>query len=168
VFIAIALIAGISVVAGSQQRDPADSAQSAVAEVVPKAQRKAPEGARLGELAELDPALLKRPAPASEPGNAFGQKTWYVPPPPPPPPVVAPPPPPPPPTAPPLPFTFMGRYVDGGKPVIFLTAGDRLLMVHDGDVVDGTYRIDGIVGTQLQILYLPLNIKQFLDIGGTG
>jgi hypothetical protein len=167
VFIAVALAAGISVVMGAQQKDPADKG-SAVVEVVAKAARKSADPAHALALAELDPAQLQRPAPAAVPGDAFQKKSWYVPPPPPPPPVIAPPPPPPPPTAPPLPFTFMGRYVDGDKPVIFLTAGDRLLMVHQGDVIDGTYRVEGFFGTKLQIMYLPLNIKQALDIGSAG
>ncbi len=115
---------------------------------------------------ELDLAQLRREADAGEPGNVFASKSWYVPPPPPPPPpvkVV-----PPPPTAPPLPFTYLGRYQDAGKPVFFLVKGDRVLTVKEGDIIEGNYRVDGIAGSTLGLTYLPLNIKQTLDIGSAG
>jgi hypothetical protein len=76
--------------------------------------------------------------------------------------------PPPPPTAPPLPFTYLGRYDESAKPVIFLVRGDRVLLVSTGDIIEGTYRVDGIAGTSLGLTYLPLNIKQTLDIGHAG
>jgi hypothetical protein len=112
---------------------------------------------------ELTPSPRARKA--EEPSNLFQSKSWYVPPPPPPPPRPAPPPPP---SAPPLPFTYLGQYQDSGRPVIFLVRADRLLIVHAGDVIEGTYRVDGIAGRTLGITYLPLNIRQSLDIGGAG
>jgi hypothetical protein len=116
---------------------------------------------------ELDLAQLRRETPAKEPANAFESKSWYVPPPPP---VVVPtkPAPPPPPAAPPLPFTFLGLYQDSAKHVIFLVRGDRILAVSAGEVIEGTYRVEGIVGTTLAITYLPLNIRQTLTVGTTG
>lgn len=123
------------------------------------------EVGRVADAGDLDLSQLRRGANAGETGNAFESKSWYVPPPPPPP---AKPLPPPPPTAPPLPFTYLGRYEDLAKPVIFLVRGDRVLMVSAGDVIEGTYRVDGIVGTALGLTYLPLNIRQTLDIGNAG
>lgn len=117
---------------------------------------------------ELDLAQLRRKANAGEPGNAFQTKSWYVPPPPPPPPPPPKPVPPPPPQAPPLPFTYLGRFQDAATPVIFLVRGDRVLTVSAGDIIEGTYRVDGIAGTTLGLTYLPLNIKQSLDIGNAG
>ena len=115
---------------------------------------------------DLDLAQLRREAPEKEPANAFESKSWYVPPPP----VVVPtkPVPPPPPSAPPLPFTFLGLYQDSAKHVIFLVRGDRILAVSAGDVIEGTYRVEGIVGTTLAITYLPLNIRQTLTVGNAG
>ena len=174
VLIALAVAAGIAVVVAAQQGGADDG--PAVAEVVQKADRaggKTPraegrghEDLALAQTLTLDPASLQRGG-AAAPADAFQKKSWYVPPPPPPV-VYVPPPPPPPPTAPPLPFTFMGRYMESDKPVYFLTAGERLLMVHTGDVIDGTYRIEGVVANKLDITYLPLNIKQSVDIGGAG
>jgi hypothetical protein len=95
----------------------------------------------------------------------FTGKSWYVPPPPPPP---TPPPPPPPPAAPPLPFTYLGQLQDGGKAEIFLVKDDRVLTVKQGDILEGNYRVDGIVGSKLELTYLPLGIKQTLNIGTEG
>lgn len=120
---------------------------------------------RVADVGELDLVPKRRDAVAGEPGNVFTTKTWYVAPPPPPP---APPVPPPPPTAPPLPFTYLGQFQDGGKAEIFLVKDDRVLTVRQGDIVEGNYRVDGIVGSKLELTYLPLGIKQTLNIGTEG
>jgi hypothetical protein len=98
--------------------------------------------------------------------DAFATRTWYVPPPPPPPVVVAPPPKP---TAPPLPFAFMGVYDDAEGPVvIMLVRSDRLYTVSEGDLIDGTYRIDRIEKGVIEMTYLPLQEKQKLPTGNPG
>lgn len=99
--------------------------------------------------------------------NGFSAMSWYVPPPPPPPPKPVPPPPPPPPTAPPMPFSFMGRYEEGGTLIILLVKGDRLYTVSEGEVIENTYRVEHLTGGQLELTYLPLNIKQTISAGGT-
>ena len=100
-------------------------------------------------------------------GNVFSATSWYVPPPPPPPPPTQHLPPPQP-TAPPLPFTYFGEYKDAGSAakVIFLSSADRVYAVSEGDVIDGTYSVGPITSGQLEITYLPLNIKQSLNMGG--
>jgi hypothetical protein len=123
---------------------------------------------RVADAGDLDLSQRRREANAGETGNAFESKSWYVPPPPPPPPPPAKPLPPPPPTAPPLPFTYLGRYEDSATPVFFLVRGDRVLLVRAGDVIEGTYRVEGIVGTALGLTYLPLKIRQSLDTGHAG
>ena len=146
--------------------DPADE-EGAVAAVA-QPHRTYAEIRGKANTGELDLARLRREVSAAEPENAFATKSWYVPPPPPPP---APPPkplPPPAPKAPPLPFTYLGKFQDAAAPVIFLVRGDRILTVSAGDVIEGTYRVDGIVGATLGLTYLPLNIKQTLDIGRAG
>ena len=52
--------------------------------------------------------------------------------------------------------------------MIFLVRGDRVLLVRAGDTIEGNYRVEGIVGTKLDLTYLPLNIRQSLDIGPAG
>lgn len=106
-------------------------------------------------------------AEASEPEqDPFAGKSWYVPPPPPPPAKVTVTEPPKP-TAPPLPFGYMGRMQEeGSAAVVYLTQGTRAYSVKQGDTIDGTYRVDDISRTQVALTYLPLDIKQTLDIGG--
>ena len=147
-----------------------DDGNIAIAEVK-QDNRTNPEVRHTPTTGDLDLTQLRREAAAAEPGNAFESKSWYVPPPPPPPPPPAPPPkplPPPVPKAPPLPFVYLGTYQDAAKPVIFLVRGDRVLSVSAGDVIEGTYRVDSIVGATLSLTYLPLNIKQTLNIGTAG
>lgn len=104
----------------------------------------------------------------NETSDLFPSASWYVAPAAPPAPVMmALPPPTPTPTAPPMPFGYLGRYQDAAKPIIFLTRSDRVLVVSEGDVIEGAYRVDGIVGSRLGLTYLPLNISQSLDIGPT-
>lgn len=144
-----------------------DERSVAIADVA-RADRTNIAGARSADAGELDLTRLRRKAPADEPGDAFAAKSWYVPPPPPPPAAAPKSLAPPPPQAPPLPFTYLGRFQDAAAPVIFLVRSDRVLTVHAGDVIEGTYRVDGIVGSTLALTYLPLNIKQTLDIGNAG
>lgn len=89
---------------------------------------------------------------------------------PPPPPVVLPPPivpvaPPPPPTAPPLPFTYLGKLNEEGKVTVFLSARGRSYVVKSGEVVAQVYRIDEIKPPTLTMTYLPMKIQQTMQIG---
>lgn len=165
----LALALSVIVVAVVTNEQEGENGDTAISEVT-RADRKNADSPRKADAGDLDLTQLRRVASAAEPGNAFESKSWYVPPPPPPP-SLAPPPmplPPPAPTAPPLPFTYLGKYQDSAVPVIFLVRGDRILTVRTGDVIEGTYRVDGIVGATLGLTYLPLNIKQKIDIGFVG
>jgi hypothetical protein len=98
--------------------------------------------------------------------DIFKGKSWYVAPPKPKPVPPPPPPPPPPPTAPPMPYVYMGSYLGkDGRLLIFLTRGDQVYSVSPGDVLEGTYRVEGISSGQLVLIYLPLNIQQSISIG---
>jgi hypothetical protein len=99
-----------------------------------------------------------------EAGNVFGATSWYVPPPPPPPPSLKPAPPPAP-TAPPMPFTYLGRYEDAPTQLVILVKGERMYIVAEGDVVEDTYRIERLAPGKVELTYLPLNIKQSLGTG---
>ena len=159
----LALAPVVIVAVASVDRENSEGAV-VVAEVARPNTTKA-EVSRVADAGDLDLSQLRRGANAPDTGNVFESKSWYVPPPPPPP---AKPLPPPPPSAPPVPFTYLGRYDDSAKPVIFLVRGDRVLLVRAGDVIEGTYRVDGIAGSALGLTYLPLNIRQSLDIGNAG
>ena len=102
---------------------------------------------------------------APDVNNVFVATSWFVPPPPPPKAPPAKPVPPPPPTAPPLPFSYLGRYVEDGKLTLMLVRGDRIYTVSEDEVIDNTYRIGHLTGSVLELIYLPLNIKQTLNVG---
>jgi len=69
------------------------------------------------------------------------------------------------PTAPPLPFTYVGKMVDGNRLTIYIASPDRNYAVTAGDVIDGTYRVEEAQDSQLVFTYLPLNIRQTISIG---
>ena len=100
--------------------------------------------------------------------DPFAAKGWLPPPPPPPPPAAAlPPPPPPPPTAPPIPFRFVGLLEEkASKPAAFLAKGDALFVVHVGDVVESTYRVESFNSAQVVLTYLPLQQRQTIEVTG--
>lgn len=107
---------------------------------------------------------LRAPLSLESTNNPFVASSWL---PPPPPPVEAPPAAPEPvapPTAPPLPFVYLGELdAKAAKPQVFLSSGDRLLIVAPGEVVDGQYRIESISDSDVVLTYLPLNEKQVLS-----
>jgi hypothetical protein len=78
---------------------------------------------------------------------------------------LPPPPPPPPPQAPPLPFIYMGRLAEDQSTTVFLTAGDRNLVVKPGDVIDNTYKVEQVTDSAVVMTYLPMNQRQTLAIG---
>ncbi|MCC2956584.1 hypothetical protein LK542_13270, partial [Massilia sp. IC2-477] len=69
------------------------------------------------------------------------------------------------PTAPPLPFTFIGKSLQDGAWEIYLARGDRTYLVRENTVIDGTYRVDAVRPPVLTLTYLPLNQVQQLNIG---
>jgi len=92
--------------------------------------------------------------------DLFEAKSWYVPPPPPKPL------PPPPPSAPPLPFVYMGKLIEDSHLTVFLTKQERNYVVKAGDTLDGMYKVEAVTPSMMTLVYLPLNIKQTLMIGG--
>jgi hypothetical protein len=75
------------------------------------------------------------------------------------------PPPPPPPGAPPLPFSFIGKALEGGTWEVYLARADKTYVVQAKTVIDGMYRVDAIAPPVLTLTYLPLNQVQQLNIG---
>jgi hypothetical protein len=150
----LAGLAALAAVAAADDGDePGRPATAARAE-------KAPKAATHVELERLKRTPAADEAAKTDAVNVFSSTSWYVPPPP------VKPLPPPKPTAPPLPFTFMGRYDDASKAVVMLVKGDRLYTVSEGDVIDGTYRVDRISDKSVELTYLPLHEKQVLPVGG--
>ena len=159
--IALALTLVAARLVGREDEGPPPAAPEARAARAPGTASERPSEPVAIDLDRL--AARKGVAPASDPFRAL---TWQS---------VAqeearknapPPPPPPPPQAPPLPFTYMGKLIEDGRIVVFLTQGDRNHIVRQGDTIDGTYRVDAVTEQRLALTYLPLKQKQELAFGG--
>lgn len=102
------------------------------------------------------------PGPQTRPQQArdlFASGSWM-----PPPPLVKPLPPPPP-VAPALPFTFLGKKLEGKVWEVFLARGEQSFIVREGTVLENTYRVETISPPNLNLTYLPLGQSQSLLIG---
>ncbi|KAA0959335.1 hypothetical protein [Pseudomonas sp. ANT_H12B] len=71
------------------------------------------------------------------------------------------------PTAPPMPFQFIGKIDDRSDLQVFLQNGEKIYVVRKGDVIDETWRIEGISDVELSLVYLPLHLSQTLSVGST-
>jgi len=60
------------------------------------------------------------------------------------------------PTAPPMPYRYAGKLVQGGRQSVLLSKGDRVFPIHEGETLDGAYRVESIGETQVTLTYLPL------------
>jgi hypothetical protein len=70
-------------------------------------------------------------------------------------------------TAPPLPFNYFGRMESDRETLVFLFSPDkdRNYVLKTGEVLDDAYRLERIEPGFLTFTYLPLKIKQTLQIG---
>ncbi|ODP34597.1 hypothetical protein [Pandoraea sp. ISTKB] len=71
-----------------------------------------------------------------------------------------------PPTAPPMPFTYLGKAQAAGAWEVYLARGEKTFIVHENSVVDDVYRVESIKPPRLSLIYIPMNQQQELDIGG--
>ena len=136
----------------------ADTAQKPVAE--------SSTAARLEQSVErLELPLLDRTAGSDAAGTGstlatpvdlLAARSWIVPPPPQP--VVAP-------KAPPLPFTLVGRLIDNNQQVVFLASQDRNYVAREGVKLDSNYLVERIEAGRMTLIYLPLDERQFLNLG---
>jgi len=69
------------------------------------------------------------------------------------------------PSAPPLPFSFLGKLdVGDDRQRFYLLKGDTQFTISPGDVFDGIYQFEGVKDGHLVILYKPLSVRQTLPI----
>lgn len=141
------------------------SNEVAVAQAPARSTRAAPRAGepqpKAADRVQLDRLRVHEPA-AEDIEDAFAPRSWRKPAPPSKP---APPAPPPAPTAPPLPFTYMGKLFSEKGVAVFLTSGDRNLIVREGDTIDSIYKAEQIAGARLILIHLPTGTKQTLAIG---
>lgn len=150
-------------------KDKEDTTGGVVGAVTKEARTGRATGSVAQQSSEMhfDLSAIKRPIPKSvRTTGLFDSKTWYVAPPAP----VIPVPayvPPPQPTAPTLPFTFIGRMLDGNEVTVFLSRGDRRYTVKEKDVLDDTYRVEKITEGEAVLTHLPTNTQQTLSFNTT-
>lgn len=73
--------------------------------------------------------------------------------------------PPPLPSAPPLPFAFIGKKLEGTTWEVYVTRGEQSFVLRQGSVIDNTYRIHAVTPPSMNLIYLPLGQTQTLAIG---
>lgn len=114
----------------------------------------------------FDLSAIKRTVPENIQSSAlFQSKSWYKAPPLPPQPAVSLQPPAP--SVPTLPFTYVGRMINGNDVILFLSKNDREYTVKKNDVLEGTYRVDTITENNAVLTYLPMNTTQILAFNST-
>ncbi|HEY5899654.1 MAG TPA: hypothetical protein VIV54_18965 [Burkholderiales bacterium] len=67
------------------------------------------------------------------------------------------------PEAPPLPFRYIGKMLDGDKLSVFIANGGESFAVAAGDRI-GDYRIESVTEAEIRFTYLPLKTKQSLPL----
>jgi hypothetical protein len=111
-----------------------------------------------------------RPAWVASDDNPFGPRVWTAPPP-----VaevnrtvqpvettpLAPPPEAPPP---PLPYRFLGQMQDGPSRVIYLGRGEEVILAHQNDVLEGSYKVVAVNDSAIEFESVQSGIKQSLPI----
>jgi len=90
--------------------------------------------------------------------DPFQPMAWYVPPRP----QAARPPRP---QAPPVPYKYFGKMLEGDVPHAFLHQGDRVIVVEVGDVLANNYRVESIAPETVSLTYLPLGTRQTVLFG---
>ena len=71
------------------------------------------------------------------------------------------------PQAPPLPFRYFGRYVEGNQTTVFVAHNDQNHALKLGENFAINYKLEEIKDNSLIFTYLPLNQKQNMEIGAT-
>ena len=71
-----------------------------------------------------------------------------------------------PPAPPPMPYRVAGQVMHDGSAHIVLARGDAVLVVREGEVLDGGYRVEAIRSDRVTLLYEPLGTRNDLPIVG--
>lgn len=71
------------------------------------------------------------------------------------------------PQAPPVPFRVLGRFVENGVPGMFVQLNDRTIVARNGDMISDLYKVETISDQAMTVLYLPLNVTQTVNTGGS-
>jgi hypothetical protein len=69
-------------------------------------------------------------------------------------------------SAPPLPFRYVGRLLANGKLEILLMRGEQLFSIAAGARIGDDYLVERVGESSISFLYLPLKMKQHMDLPG--
>ncbi len=169
VLIAFCLATAVAMAVSRSNGDGADISTEVVAPAAKHAAAQAVESDQPQPDNHFDINAIKRGNPSKVHVSTLMQpKSWYMPPPPPKQPqVVVNNLPPPPPSPPPMPFTYIGRMIDGNDVVLFLVKNGTQYSARLNDVLDGSYHIDKIGDNEAVLTYIPLNAQQTLLLNST-
>jgi len=165
VFYAIVLVLTLTAVrwAGGQDRAEPGATVASQADRPERPARAAPAAAEgTTPVPEVRLDRLERRAAAAPAGDPFQARSWeskLV--------VARRSLPPPPPQAPPLPFAYLGKLIDGEQTTVFLATRDRNYVVRPGDTLDGRYRVEELEEDGVGLTYLPLGTRQTLPYAAT-
>ncbi|WP_198119316.1 hypothetical protein [Massilia rhizosphaerae] len=65
---------------------------------------------------------------------------------------------------PPLPYRFLGQMQDGGNRIIYLGRGEEVLLAHQNDVLEGSYKVVAINDSMIEFESVQSGIRQALPI----
>lgn len=64
------------------------------------------------------------------------------------------------PASPVFPYTYMGKLLpEGGSMILFLTLGASVYVLHEGDLVDGAFRIEAIGVDGVEVVHVATQIR---------
>ena len=69
------------------------------------------------------------------------------------------------PMAPPVPFVYLGKKMEGGQWEAYLGVGEQVFIVREGMTLAGTYKVKAVSPPTLTLIYLPLKQSQTIPIG---
>ena len=63
-----------------------------------------------------------------------------------------------------MPYRFAGKLIQNGQLQVFLSKGDTPIPIKQGEVLDGTYRVESIAESGVTLVYLPLGHKESIPV----
>lgn len=68
------------------------------------------------------------------------------------------------PAPPPMPYRVAGKLMHDGAAQVVLARGDTVVMVSEGDTLEGGYKVEAIRANSVTLLYVPLGVTQDLPV----
>lgn len=63
-----------------------------------------------------------------------------------------------------VPYRFAGKMIREGKEELLLARGNNVFPVHEGELLDGAYRVQSIAPDRVTLLYVPLGRRVHVDV----